>query len=246
MELYFIRHGQSANNAGWHNPNYQESPDPELTTIGQQQASHLAAYFAQRPFQTPLLAWNNQNQHGFGFTHLYTSLMVRAINTALPTARSLGLPITAWTTIHEEGGIFSRDENTQLDGLAGKPRSYFEHHFPELGLPAQLDETGWWNRSFESEDERQPRANLFLKELLDRHGDREGRPEARVVLFSHGGFFNRLVCAMLNLPWRQASHELRSWFLLNNGSISRFDIQNNDLTISYMNRTDHLPPELIT
>ena len=56
----------------------------------------------------------------------------------------------------------------------------------------------------------------------------------------------RLVCAILKLPWRQASMGLRSWFLLNNCSISRFDIRKNEITVAYVNRTDHLPDHLIT
>jgi broad specificity phosphatase PhoE len=36
MELYFIRHGQSVNNAGWGDPTYRENPDPPLTEIGRQ------------------------------------------------------------------------------------------------------------------------------------------------------------------------------------------------------------------
>ena len=42
MELYFIRHGQSMNNAHWNNPAYTESPDPALTELGLEQARHLS------------------------------------------------------------------------------------------------------------------------------------------------------------------------------------------------------------
>ena len=246
MELYFIRHGQSQNNANWHNPDYTESPDPELTEIGYEQARCLADFLKKKQALIDKPGWNDQNRVGFGFTHLYTSLMKRAVNTALPTARALELPFAAWAEIHEEGGIFSREDGSNLVGLPGNPRSYFELNYPELKLPEHLDETGWWNRPFEAEDQRQLRAEKFLTELLARHGDRDGQPEQRVVLFSHGGFFMRLMCAMLNLPWRQAAHEHKSWFLLNNGSISRFNFRKNELVICYINRTDHLPDTLIT
>jgi hypothetical protein len=39
---------------------------------------------------------------------------------------------------------------------------------------------------------------------------------------------------------------LKSWFLLNNCSISRFDIRGNEITVAYINRTDFLPDHLIT
>jgi len=246
MELYFIRHGQSQNNANWLNPNYMESPDPELTEKGIEQARCLAEFFAKNQPIKAQSEWNAQNRHGFGLTHIYTSLMSRAVSTAAPTARALGTPFAAWKEIHEEGGIYSRDDKANRIGLPGKPRSYFETHFPELALPKQYDESGWWNRPFEADDERQPRADQFFIDLLERHGDRDNTPAHRVAIYSHGGFFVHLVCAMLKLPWRQASNNLKSWFLLNNGSISRFDIYKNELTVCYINRTDHLPDHLIT
>ena len=242
MELYFIRHGQSQNNAHEQNPNYLESPDPELTEIGTAQTHYLNEYFLKNQVMEQETRWNIQNQYGFGFTHIYSSLMIRAVGTAAPTARSLRIPFAAWPEIHEEGGIFSRDDKTRLVGLPGKTRSYFERNFPELSLPDHLDETGWWNRPFENIEQRQPRADQFLVDLLKRHADRNDQPEDRVVLFSHGGFFVRLMCAMLKLP----ANDLKSWFLLNNGSISRFDFHKDEIMICYLNRTSHFPAELIT
>ncbi len=246
MQLYFIRHGQSQNNANWRNPAYQESPDPELTEIGLVQARRTADFLAKNQALNPSAGEDRQNRGGYGLTRIYTSLMSRAANTAAPTARALGIPFSAWPEIHEEGGIFSRlDKNNKL-GLPGKPRSYFASEFPELALPEHFDDSGWWNRPFEEEDERQARADKFLADLLARHGNRENQPEERVAIFSHGGFFMRLMCAMLKLPWRQGSNDLKSWFLLHNCSISRFNFTDGEIVICYLNRTDHLDDHLIT
>lgn len=247
MELYFIRHGQSQNNANWGNPDYKENPDPALTEIGIQQAHCLADFLEKTQSIPDDKIWNIQNRRGFGLTHIYTSLMERAVHTATPAARRLQqVPFAAWTEIHESGGIFGRDGEMKLMGLPGKSRSYFEEYFPELILPASLDGTGWWNRPFETEEEAQQRAEHVWAELLSRHGDKEGGPQQRVAVVSHGGFFVHLMCAILNLPWRQASHGFKSWFVLNNCSISRIDIHREDISISYLNRTDHLPDHLIT
>jgi broad specificity phosphatase PhoE len=247
MELYFIRHGQSINNANWDNPDYKEHSDPFLTEMGVEQAEHLAKYLKEKQHITNNKVWNIQNQYGFGFTHIYTSLMERAAATAAPVAHALEtVPFTAWTEIHEEGGIYAREEAANQKGLSGKPRSFFETNFPELRLPDHFGESGWWNRPFESDEERQLRADKVLADLIARHGDREGQPEQRVTLVSHGGFFVRLISAMLKLPWRQGAHEKKSWFLLNNCSISRFDIRKDEILISYLNRTDHLPAHLVS
>lgn len=246
MEFYFIRHGQSVNNAGWSDPDYKESPDPALTEIGKEQARLLAEFLKKNQAITDTKTWNSQNRYGFGLTHVYTSLMERAAFTAAPIAQALDIPLIAWKEIHEEGGIYSRGDKAHVLGLPGQPRSFFMQNFQTLALPDDLDETGWWNRPFEAEEERQPRADQVFAELLARHRDKEGQPEHRVALVSHGGFFMRLLSAILQLPWRQASHGLKSWFLLNNCSISRFDIHADEITVAYVNRTDYLPDHLIT
>jgi 2,3-bisphosphoglycerate-dependent phosphoglycerate mutase len=247
MELYFIRHGQSINNANTRNSEFEEHPDPFLTEIGLEQAQYLARYLKEKQHITNDKDWNIQNQYGFGFTHIYASLMERAVATAAPTARALEtVPFSAWIDIHEEGGIYAREAEDRFRGLPGHPRSFFEKNFPELNLPGHYNESGWWNRPFENEEDRQPRADKVLAELIARHGDKEGQPKERIAIVSHGGFFVRLLSSMLKLPWRQGAHDMKSWFLLNNCSISRFDIRKGDIMISYVNRTDHLPAHLIT
>jgi 2,3-bisphosphoglycerate-dependent phosphoglycerate mutase len=246
MEFYFIRHGQSINNANWGNPDYRESSDPYLTETGKEQARLLAEFLKKNQTIKDNKDWNIQNRHGFGLTHIYTSLMERAAYTAAPIAQALDIPLSAWKEIHEEGGIYSRGDKSNIIGLPGKPRSFFEQNFRALTLPDDLDETGWWNRPFEAEEERQLRADRVFADLLARHRDKEGQPVHRVALVSHGGFFMRLMCSILELPWRQASHGLKSWFLLNNCSISRFDIHGDEITVAYLNRTDYLPGHLVT
>jgi 2,3-bisphosphoglycerate-dependent phosphoglycerate mutase len=247
MELYFIRHGQSQNNANWGNPDYRENPDPALTDLGVEQACLVAEFLKNAQAITNPQRWNIQNRLGFGLTHIYTSLMERAVYTAAPTARALGLPFAAWEEIHESGGIFGRDGEVKLKGLPGKSRDYFEKHFPELGLPDHLDGTGWWNRPFETEEGCYKRAEKFLSDLIARHGDRDGQPEQRVAIFSHGGFFVHLMFVILKTPWRQGANGMRSWFMMNNCAISRIDFDpEGTINIAYLNRTDHLPDHLIT
>ncbi len=248
MQLYFIRHGQSVNNAGWSDPNYKESPDPILTEIGVQQAQLVSEYLEKNQPITEHTGWDLHNRYGFGITHVYASLMERAARTASYTASRLPqVPFTAWEEIHESGGIFGRDGEMKLQGLPGKPRSWFEAHIPELTLPASLDGAGWWReRPQETEEECQLRAQNVWAELLARHGDQDGQPEQRVIFISHGGFFMHLMCAILSLPWRQASNGFNSWFMLSNCSLSRISVYKQEVAICYLNRTDHLPDHLIT
>lgn len=246
MQLYFIRHGQSTNNAHWNDPNYKEDPDPALTELGLAQAKATAEYLEQHQPITDPQAWNVHNRYGYGITRVYCSLMERAVHTASIMARKLGVPFAAWEEIHESGGIFGRDGEVKLQGLPGRSRVWFEANYPDLTLPVHLDGAGWWNRPFETEEEAYLRAGRVWAELLARYKDQADRPEERLIFVSHGGFFVHLMCAILNLPWKNAAHGLKSWFLLNNCSISRIDVHKEEVTVCYLNRTDHLPIELFT
>lgn len=245
MQLYFIRHGQSANNAGWENPDYKQHPDPPLTELGIEQAQILAGFLGQNQALKKIDGWNAQNRHGFGVTRLYASLMERAAHTGSYIAHELQVPFEAWD-IHESGGIFGRDGNKEHEQLSGRPRSFFVSNFPEFGLPETLGESGWWNRPFETEEECGKRAEGIWSDLLTRHGDRDSHTEERIALVSHGGFFVHLMSVILDMPWKNASQGLKSWFLLNNCSISRIDVRKDHAVICYLNRTDHLPDHMIT
>jgi 2,3-bisphosphoglycerate-dependent phosphoglycerate mutase len=246
MQFYFIRHGQSENNLLWKRTGSYEgrSADPELSAVGQQQAQILAQYLrgADPPPVPPRL--DPQNVAGFGLTHLYTSLMVRAVTTGTIVSRVLGLPLVAWVDAHERGGIYLKDEQTdERIGRPGHNRAYFEHHFPDLVLPDSLGEAGWWNRPYEELEQRPARARRFLEHLLERHG----HADDRVAVISHGGFYNSLLAALLKLPEPE-----KVWFVLNNAAITRIDFRDESdefaehIAPTYMNRVDFLPPELIT
>ena len=248
MQFYFIRHGQSENNLLWARTGSGQgrSEDPDLTPVGRQQAQRVAWFLRG----ADLVAGGDsedrdvQNVAGFGLTHLYSSLMVRAVATGTVIARVLGLPLVAWEEAHETGGIYRRDEQTdERIGQSGHNRAYFEAHYPDLVLPESLGESGWWNRPFEEPEQRLARAQRFLRQLLERHG----RTEDRVAVISHGGFYNYLLAALLKLPDRKGI-----WFVLNNAAITRIDFLDEDpegaerTALVYMNRADFLPEELIT
>jgi 2,3-bisphosphoglycerate-dependent phosphoglycerate mutase len=242
MRLYFIRHGQSKNNLLWAQTGSLEgrSEDPLLSPAGQDQARSLARFLQGSAQATAALApaYDPQDVQGFGLTHLYCSLMLRSVETGTEVARALDLPLVAWEDLHEAGGIHRTDAETgERFGLPGKNRAYFEANHPELDLPGSLGEDGWWNRPYEAPEQRPLRARRFLGELIDRHGDSDDR----VAVISHGGFYNHMLRAILGLP------ESRTlWFSLNNAAITRIDFDGEETVLSYMNRADFLPRELVT
>ena len=239
MQFYFIRHGQSANNALWDRTGSSKgrSYDPVLTPIGQRQAALVAQFLTQGNPEAQVRL-DPQNIMGFGITHLYCSLMVRAVATGHAIAEALGLPLHPWEDLHEEGGLYLDDEETGAQvGQAGNNRAFFEANYPQLVLPDSMGEAGWWNRPYEEIHQRRERAQRFLHELREQHGNTEDH----VAMVSHGGFYNLFIGTLLGLP-----EPGRFWFMLNNAAITRIDFGPDFDAIMYMNRADFLPRELIT
>lgn len=240
MQLYYIRHAQSENNALLASTgSYTDrSMDPELTETGRKQAILLAQYL--KIGQIPRVGdeIDFQNRDGFGFTHIYTSLMVRAVSTGEILSQAIGIPLIAWEDIHETGGIFHYEEDSGKPiGQPGKDRNYFEIHHPSLILSDSMDERGWWNRSFESQDQRTERAHSVLRILKERHE----KSVDRIAFISHGGFYNHLIMAMMGLEKQNDF-----WFLMNNAAISRFDFTDEGISLVFHNRVDFLPDDLVT
>jgi len=240
MKLYFIRHGQSTNNALWaeNGPREDRSEDPELTALGKQQAALLARFLSRDAGVAEVPAHNPKDIGGFGITHLYCSPMIRAVSTAMYIAKALDLRPRAWRDLHETGGIFLEDiETSELVGLPGRKRAFFRERYPELVLSDELHKEGWWNRPFETLDERHERAQRVLKQLIERHGDTDDR----VALVSHAGFYNYMMGAILGLP-EPDGH----FFVMDNAAVTRIQFEEDRTLVVYTNRTDFLPDDLIT
>ncbi len=242
LQLYFIRHGQSTNNAMWDDVErntylVQRAMDPDLTEKGKKQVRMVADFLSQ-PYQAN--GRDPQNRNGFGLTHLYCSLMVRAVKTGMAISEKLDLPLQAWPEIHETGGIFEireGDEEHIYIGHSGHGRAFFQTHFPNLILPDDLPEEGWWNRDKEPREEYLKRARNIFARLCERHHGQEHR----VGIVTHGGIFARILTIMFQVEAE------KYWFLMNNCGISRIDVDDDGhVILAYMNRVDFLPDDLVT
>ncbi len=240
MQVYFIRHAQSTNNALWdqNGSGKDRFDDPELTEMGKKQLTYLKKFMSAGIKDNPNGRKDYQNRYGYDFTHLYASPMIRALQTGLVVSETMNKPLTIWTEIHEGGGIFLENEEGELVGLPGKPKSFFEKEYPQVKLPEDMGENGWWNRPFEPYSNRMIRAEIVWKKILNSH-----KNDDRVALFSHGGFFNYFISYVLKRDLDEVS-----WFDMNNVGISRFDVDKdkNRFNVVYVNKTEFLPDGLIT
>jgi 2,3-bisphosphoglycerate-dependent phosphoglycerate mutase len=239
MDFYFIRHGQSQNNALYASgqPLTYRTHDPELTDLGRRQAALLAESLARGGPSLNGAQRDEHNHAGFGLTHLYTSLMVRAVATGAIVAERLGLPLLAWVDWHEEGGLFLETEPGVFEEKPGHGRGYFAREYPALRLPESLTDAGWWGRGLEPAEERPQRARRVVAELLARHAESDDR----VAVISHGGFYNHFVAAL-----QEVEPPYRLHFHMNNTGIARIHLTPRGRHVVYQNRCEHLPAELIT
>jgi 2,3-bisphosphoglycerate-dependent phosphoglycerate mutase len=256
MQLYFIRHGQSTNNAlpddFEDNGSHDRSEDPDLTPRGIRQAKLTAQALAHKDLSLPLPHTpygdkDFQNRRGFGLTHLYSSLMIRAVHTGTIIGDHLGLPLTANLDLHECGGIYLQKEtnnNKVIEILHGKGKSWFARHYPNLQFTSQIAEDGWWPGGKEDYPPRIERAFRVIEFLKDRHAGKDDR----VGIITHGSFFSLLFRAFFKLDLhilRTADQPYR--LIYNNCGITRIDVTDaRHFELIYLNRTCHLPDELIT
>lgn len=242
MDLYIIRHAQSTNNAL---PDERDRVcDPHLTEIGRRQAELLADHLATARdlHPQPTRAWNTPpgaNGHGgYGIQRLYTSPMRRALQTAWPVGQALGVQPEVWLDIHEHGGIWlDHGEGVGIRGYGGITRQELAAEFPGYAMSAEITDAGWWHGSHEALAAAEARAARVAATLRD-----WGQRDEKIAIITHGAFATFLLRALLGEPTAQPV-----FYHLDNTSISlvRFR-QNNELSVRYLNRLDHLPAELVT
>ncbi|RJQ42788.1 MAG: histidine phosphatase family protein [Anaerolineaceae bacterium] len=237
MLFYYVRHAQSINNALYNTTGSYEkrNEDAPLSDTGKKQLPYLAAFM-----QKELEQVQTDGQGGVRNVPvtLYCSLMERAVATASAIAERCQLPLHGYTDLHEVGGVYLINHTTgEHIGMPGKSKAFLEEHYPLLQYPQDAREDGWWNRPYESEEERPLRAGRVLESLLTRHN----QPDEVVIFVSHGEFFNHLIKRILSMP-----DAFPVWFEMMNVAVALFDFKEDFVQIPFINRYHFLPTDLIT
>jgi len=153
--MILLRHGQSEFNL--HFTATKRDPgieDPCLTPLGHEQAGQAAAALADEPI-----------------VRIVASPYTRALQTAAPLARRLGLPVLVTTAVRERYA-FKCDIGTPVTDLA---QAWPGHDFSAI-------EDVWWPAESEPEAHVVARANRFRAEMAK---DPDWR---NTVVVSHWGF----------------------------------------------------------
>ncbi|TCZ59888.1 histidine phosphatase family protein [Roseicella aquatilis] len=157
--MILLRHGQSEFNLHFHKTGRDPGiPDAPLTPLGQMQAAAAAEVLAREDIR-----------------RILCSPYTRALQTAAPVARALGLPVTVTPVVRER-------YSASCD--IGSRRAALARAWPALDF-AQIEEV-WWPDCEEPHESFESRAALFRAEaaaLPDR---------AHTLVVCHWGFIRAL------------------------------------------------------
>ncbi len=241
MELFFIRHGESANNALA--DLRDREVDPPLTDLGKRQARLLAEHLATGATHDwvtdPASGTSGPYlRKGFGITSLFCSPMYRSMQTAEPVGHALGLAPQVWIDIHEQAGMYLDHGGAEgRVGYPGRTRSEISAEFPSFQLPPGITEEGWWNQGYEDMPASAGRAIKVSEQLLGMAGSEE-----RVAIITHGGIMDLLLKVLFGqLPGEHIRYRHH------NTAISRLSVRLGvPIMVRLLNRVDHLAPELVS
>jgi broad specificity phosphatase PhoE len=201
--LYLVRHGQSAGNVegrfGGH------SPTP-LSALGAKQAQHTAHALAKERIRA-----------------IYSSDLLRAVQTAEPLAKLTNLKINATDAFRERHvGV--------LEGLTfDEARKEFPNDYYAL-VNRNLNHVITKGESYSQLLER---TTDYLHEILNRH---KGE---RIVIFSHTGticFLTLYILGAIHSETKQTP-----WLVTSNCGINRFEFRGrNNIRVHAINDTRHL------
>lgn len=218
MELFLIRHAQSTNQVLDSRDDIVF--DPWLTELGERQAALLAESFARGEERVRFVDGS--------IDRLKCSPMWRALQTARPLAEALDLTAEVWVDVHEQ--VLTVDDAT------GGSREAILAAFPGYCLPEEITDRGWWGGGGESRSECMERAIRVASELWER-----ADVDETLAIVSHARFLDYLVKALLDhLPGHHC------WYHHNNTAVSRLALGGERFQVRYLNRLDHLPPQLIS
>lgn len=268
MIVYLIRHAQSENNllgevvrqefGDFSEEAYtayvqRRVAEPSLTQTGFEQARmlgehlRLAAPKHKAGMDDPGDAEPGEfHNNPYGITRLYTSPMLRTLQTTRPVADALGLAPTVWTEIFEHGGVFDNSGPDYSEVVKhGLTRQEMAAAYPDYQLPPGVTEQGWWFGNGEEDLAGCQARAIRVAERLWQLAEEE--PDERIALVSHGTFLSNLLTALLGgLPGRHF------YFGLYNTSITRLDFTTDRrtgapfLVLRYVNRVDHLVADIVT
>ncbi|QDV11554.1 bifunctional RNase H/acid phosphatase [Rosistilla oblonga] len=218
MQLYLIRHAQSANNS---KPEAERVEDPEITELGHQQAAAIAKSIA------------DQN-----VDFLVTSGFLRTLQTTQYLADSLRMPIHVWRDLHEVGGCYRGYIPGEEQGAPGMNRDAILAKYPGTTVDESIGTEGWWGcRPYETEAQ----ATLRSEQMLARFAEQFGATDKVVVAVIHADF---KVCMLRQILGNDFTRR-HIGPMLNTG-LTKFTVSEDAWRLDILNSITHLSSDQIS
>jgi broad specificity phosphatase PhoE len=212
MKLYLIRHGQSLANLG--NWEVLEHIDTPLSDLGREQCEALRDWMRAEMLQADAL---------------YTSTLVRTIETAGYVEAALGMTAIRDDRIREIGHSFADGSPMSAEEL---PKSYISNH---PGQDPYLPQTEGYER-METWMDARGRLGRFMRHLIANHVGQT------VYVVCHAGIMAMMVENVLNTP--PVRHSVVH---TDNTGISHFEwemgVSEMHWVLRWHNRLPHLPEQ---
>ena len=219
MELYLVRHGQSASNIGL------KVHDPPLTELGHKQAQ-LVGEAIPHDAANPQPGGIGRSERKL--SAVYASPMRRSIQTAYEIAKSHDVGVTVHPLFHE-----SYDEPPN-----GMLKSDIEKAFPGIQFDESMPDGPWWQKHpFEEHFQtgfRSIRAAAWLRTTYQDSDD-------IIAVVGHGTFNAFLVGAIMGCG-PNVSYQGNQ----RNCCLNRFIIKHDRNWVGYVNNLNHLPEDMWT
>lgn len=219
MQLFLIRHAQSANNA---QPDEHRVEDPPLTELGRRQATALAVWLET-----------------VGLDHVIASPFRRSLETAEYIRRRLAIKPHVWVDLHELGGCYAGHETERYEGRPGLSHSQIAAEFPGFQLDPAINGQGWWQcRPHESDEQARARATRLIEKTVSMFG----ATDQSVAYIMHADFkriFLEELFASLEVP-------NLIWHSIYNTSVTVIGLGGSSPRLNIYNSTVHLSPDLLT
>lgn len=204
MQLYLVRHGETDYNA---TGRYQGHMQIELNRTGHTQAALICRRLAK-----------------FNHIHaIYSSDLVRCIQTITPLATVLNQPVTLMPDLREiDVGLW---EHLTIPEISAQfPTNYAAY----LQAPGQTVHMGG-----ESYQQMQTRAMRALHEIISRH-----QPGEHIAIASHGGTIRAIVCAIIGLD---INHYNKLWVM--NCALTTLTVTHGTIRLASFNDVAHIELE---
>ncbi|TWT76567.1 phosphoglycerate mutase [Planctomycetes bacterium CA13] len=222
MQLYLIRHAESANNA---KPIFERIEDPPITARGRLQSQHLADWTKSLKIDA-----------------LITSPFLRSLQTTRHIVDRVPQKVHIWHNVFERGGCFRGYRPDQTEGGIGLGPAGIRKEASSSEDDCIVDETildsGWWGgKDRETNEEAITRAREVVHRFIETFRD-SGKIVVAVI---HADFKRCLLDQMLS----ETTHVGSLGPMVNTG-ITKVRYNGNRWQLHSLNSISHLPARLIT